>query len=360
MNITNKYNFIIVGISLVVAVLIHFPEILSLFGTVGEMETELFPGIQAFDVVTEVVFTFLSLIILFTVNYFLLGMNRPSPHMGWQKLIISFFITWILSHLFGKGFVFIHHKLDFPAIHSTVHFFLHPVRDFIIAAIVSSTCYIIYLIRKSQQVQVENEQLKLENLLNQYEALKHQLNPHMLFNSLNTLRSLIRETPDKAQDYLQELSRVLRYTLQENENQTVTLREEMEFVNSYLFLMKMRYEDNLSFQTDINTGTENLQLPPMAVQMLIENAVKHNEISNRHPLTVSIKAQDNTLNVSNPLHPKRTSSRGTGIGLENLAKRYNLLFKREIEIKEENGMFSVTIPLINTTQKEQPDESPHN
>jgi len=358
MKIINKYNFIIIGISLVVAILIHFPEILSLFGTVGEMENTLFPGIKTFEVVTEVVFTFFSLLILFLINYFLLGLNRQSSRISWQKLLVSFFITWVISHLLGKGFVFLHHKIDFPAIHSMVHFFLHPVRDFIIAAIVSSTCYIIYLIRRSQQVQVENEQLKLESLLNQYEALKHQLNPHMLFNSLNTLRSLIRETPDKAQDYLQELSRVLRYTLQENENQTVSLREEMEFVNSYLFLLKMRYEDNLSFQSDIDAGMENLQLPPMAVQMLIENAVKHNEISNRHPLTVCIKARDNALNVSNRCHPKRTPSRGTGIGLDNLAKRYNLLFKREIEIKEEDGMFSVTIPLINRKQKEQPDENP--
>lgn len=349
---THKYNFIIIGISLVVAILIHFPEILSLFGGIGEMENELFPDIKTFDVVSEVVFTFFSLLLLFAINYFLLGLNRSATRIGWQKILVSFIVTWVLSHLFGKGFIFIHHKLDFPAIHSMMHFLLHPVRDFIIAAIVSSTCYIIYLIRKSQQVQVENEQLKLENLLNQYEALKNQLNPHMLFNSLNTLRSLIRETPDKAQDYLQELSRVLRYTLQGNESQTVSLREEMEFVNSYLFLLKMRYEDNLFFEVNIDAGTENMQLPPMAVQMLIENAVKHNEISNRYPLTVCIQAQNKELSVSNRHHPKRTPSRGTGIGLENLAKRYNLLFKRDIDIKEEDGIFKVTIPLITTKQKE--------
>lgn len=142
-----------------------------------------------------------------------------------------------------------------------VHHYLHPLRDFIITCIVTGSCYMIHLLRKSQQVLVENQQLRTENLVNQYEALKNQLNPHMLFNSLNTLRSLIRETPDKAQDYLQELSRVLRYTLQENESQSVTLREEMEFVSAYIFLLKMRYEDNLEFDIRIDEAAGACSFP---------------------------------------------------------------------------------------------------
>ncbi len=204
----------------------------------------------------------------------------------------------------------------------------------------------IYLIRQSQQVQVENQQLRAENLLNQYEALKSQLNPHMLFNSLNTLRSLIRETPGKAQEYLQELSRVLRYTLQENECRSVTLREEMDFVNAYIFLLKMRYEDNLVFDIDLGKEHESKQLPPMSVQLLIENAVKHNEISNRHSLTISVRSGHDSLTVSNPIQPKLTHSGGTGIGLVNLSKRYNLLYKKDISIKEDASIFSVTIPLV--------------
>ena len=227
-----------------------------------------------------------------------------------------------------------------------VHHYLHPLRDFIITCIVTGSCYMIHLLRKSQQVLVENQQLRTENLVNQYEALKNQLNPHMLFNSLNTLRSLIRETPDKAQDYLQELSRVLRYTLQENESQSVTLREEMEFVSAYIFLLKMRYEDNLEFDIRIDEAAGGRQLPPMSVQLLIENAVKHNEISNRHPLVIRVFTEGNRLTVSNPVQRKLTASGGLQIGLANLAKRYNLLFKEEIEVREENNTFIVTIPLI--------------
>lgn len=240
--------------------------------------------------------------------------------------------------------MFLHHQFDIPAIDALVHHYLHPLRDFIMSCVVTGSCYMIYLIRQSQQVQVENQQLRAENLLNQYEALKSQLNPHMLFNSLNTLRSLIRETPGKAQEYLQELSRVLRYTLQENECRSVTLREEMDFVNAYIFLLKMRYEDNLVFDIDLGKEHESKQLPPMSVQLLIENAVKHNEISNRHSLTISVRSDHDSLTVSNPIQPKLTHSGGTGIGLVNLSKRYNLLYKKDISIKEDASIFSCNNP----------------
>lgn len=171
------------------------------------------------------------------------------------------------------------------------------------------------LVRRQQLVLIENEQLQAENIRNQYEVLKNQLNPHMLFNSLNTLRSLVRENQDKAQDYIQELSRVLRYTLQSNESQSVSLREEMEFASAYIFLLKMRFENNLQFDIQIAKSFEDYRLPPMAVQVLIENAVKHNEISDLKPLTIHIVTNnEGYLSVSNDIQPKRTAASGTGIG----------------------------------------------
>ena len=153
---------------------------------------------------------------------------------------------------------------------------------------------IIHLILKQQQMIVENQQLRTESIRNQYEALKNQLNPHMLFNSLNTLQSLIRETPARAVDYTQELSRVLRYTLQSNESRFVTLAEELAFAEAYIFLMKMRYEENLTFDVAVDKQLRDRLLPPMSLQVLIENAIKHNEISNRRPLAVSIRTQGET------------------------------------------------------------------
>ena len=332
-NRIDRYVIALGVISLVVAFLTHFPELISLFDRSGQ--NNLFPGMHWADVANEILFTFIALLLLFVMNTVLFKFDRPTEHISWWKLLLSFVLTWIVSNLLGQGFVFLHHHFDIPAIDAMVHHYLHPLRDFIITCIVVGSCYMSYLLRRSQLVQVENQQLRTENLVNQYEALKSQLNPHMLFNSLNTLRSLIRETPDKAQDYLQE-----------NESQSVTLREEMEFVRAYIFLLKMRYEDNLSFDIRMDAETGSLQLPPMSVQLLIENAVKHNEISNRRPLTIRIQAEGHCLTVSNPLQPKLTASSGTRIGLANLAKRYQLLFKQEIVVREENDTFIVTIPLI--------------
>lgn len=340
----NKYRLIVTVISIMVAFLIHFPEMVSLFD-VSE-QSKLFPDMTVMDVSSEIVFTFVSLLLLFALNTVMFGFNSPSARITWQKMVASFVLTWAVNNMLGKGFVLLHHHFDIPAIDAMVHHYLHPLRDFIMSCIVSGSCYIIHLIRKSQQVEVENQQLRAENLLNQYEALKNQLNPHMLFNSLNTLSSLVREAPDRAQNYIQELSRVLRYTLQGNERQSVTLGEEMDFVRAYIYLLEMRYEDNLLFDILVDAGSEVLQLPPMSVQLLIENAVKHNEISNRHPLTIHITTEKNMLSVSNRLQPKLTGSSGTGIGLTNLAKRYKLLFKKDITVKEENNTFTVIIPLI--------------
>lgn len=342
--IKDKYILSTAIISLVVAVLIHFPESVSLFDSF-ESHT-LFPGMKFMDVANEVLFTFVSLLVLFAVNTLLFHFNQPNIKITATKIILSFTVTWILSNLLGQVFVFFHKTFDIPAIDAMVHHYLHPLRDFIMACLVTSSCYIIHLIRRQQLVIIQNEQLQAENIRNQYEVLKNQLNPHMLFNSLNTLRSLVRENQDKAQEYIQELSRVLRYTLQGNESQSVSLREELNFVSAYIFLLKMRFENNLQFDIQIEKSFEEYRLPPMAIQVLIENAVKHNEISNRKPLTIHITTDENGyLSVSNDIQPKWTTTTGTGIGLVNLAKRYQLLFKRDIQIREDKE-FAVCIPLI--------------
>ena len=313
----NRYTLFILIVSISVATLIHFPELVSLFD-VFESQT-LFPGMRPADVASEVFFTFISLVILFEVNILLFHFNQPAVKITWQKMILSLILTWILSSLLGKCFVFLHHTFDIPAIDAMVHHYLHPLRDFIITCTVSGSCYISYLIRRQQEVVIENQQLQAENILNQYEALKNQLN--------------------------QELSRVLRYTLQGNDSKSVCVKDEIEFVSAYIFLLKMRFEDNLSFDICIDNKYANYYLPPMAVQMLIENAVKHNEISDRHPLNIRIYTEGEELIVTNPVQPKLTATTGTGIGLANLAKRYHLLYKREIQISE-NEQFTIRIPLI--------------
>lgn len=338
-----KYRLAIHAISAIVALLIHFPEWMVLTDLFHELPL---PGIHLKELLGETFFAYLSLLVLFHFNAWLFRLQDPMVHCSWRKLVLAFLLTWFLSSLMGQGFIWVHHHFGIPAIDAQLHQYLHPLRDLLNTLIVTGCSYLFHLDWKSHNMQLENEQLRTENLRNQFESLKSQLNPHMLFNSLNTLYSLIREEPEKAEHFVQELSKVLRYTLQDNETHCVTLQEEMAFVRSYLYLLEMRYEDNLHFKIDIDSTLMACKLPPMSVQLLIENAVKHNEISNRRPLTITIQNEGKQLRVSHVLQPKRSGHNGsTGIGLSNLNQRFQLLFQREIEVKEENHCFIVTLPL---------------
>ena len=339
------YWYTLTGVSAITAILIHLPDLVSVSDRAGL--PDIYDEIRPLEVISEIIFTFLSILFLFVLNTVVFGFNRPI-HVRFTTVIISFIVTIAFSVSLNHLFYHSHLKFDVPAVHSVVHQYLHPVRDFFIAMIVTGSCYIACLVNRQQQVLVENHQLRAENFRNQYEMLKNQINPHVLFNSLNTLRSLIRDAPHKAQEYTSELSKALRYTLQCNETKTATLRDELDFSYTYIYLLKMRYEDNLLFEISVDPRYYDYLLPPTTLQHLLENAVKHNEISARRPLTVRINTTDDgVLAVSNPVQPKLTREPSTGIGLDNLSKRYRLLFHREIELSGDTETFCVRIPLIN-------------
>jgi two-component system, LytTR family, sensor kinase len=199
---------------------------------------------------------------------------------------------------------------------------------------------------KKNEILIENEQLKHENLLVQLTSLKNQLNPHFLFNSLNTLSWLINEDKAKSQRYLQKLSQVLRYSLSMQEQSLVALKDELALVENYIFLLKMRFGDNLIVNTKV-ANTELYRIPPLSLQLLLENAIKHNVVSSATPLMIDIELQltDKTMRVCNSLHLKPNSA-GTGIGLANLNQRFKLLINNEIEIKQNEASFCVILPLI--------------
>jgi LytS/YehU family sensor histidine kinase len=206
---------------------------------------------------------------------------------------------------------------------------------------------IIRLIYLKQIINLENEKLRREALQSQFESLKNQLSPHFLFNSLTALKTLIREAPDTAQNYVNSLSRALRYTLQSNEKQLVTLKEEMVFMDSYLYLIKLRFDTNLSIITGIKEEYLSYRLPPLTIQTLVENAIKHNEISKEKPLRINIETTgDGKLSVWNDIQRKITEEEGTGIGLTNLSKQFHLLTGGDITISDQDNRFRVEVPLI--------------
>lgn len=214
-----------------------------------------------------------------------------------------------------------------------------------------------YLIqRREERLQKESLLLK-DKVESQYEALKSQINPHFLFNSFNTLVTLIEEKSETAVTYVEKLADFYRSILQHRVKDTISLKEEMTIVKDYQFLLSQRYLDNL--QLKIGKLTENAAVPPLAIQMLIENAVKHNVISKQRPLVINIYEEGNYLVVENEIQPKFTHLPSTGFGLQNIKSRYALLSAKPVVIQKGDLLFKVYLPLITTIKSSDNENSDH-
>jgi LytS/YehU family sensor histidine kinase len=213
-----------------------------------------------------------------------------------------------------------------------------------VALVVILSSLLIHISQKQQKTSLENEALHTEYMRSRYEALKNQVDPHFLFNSLNTLNSLIKIDADKAQEYVQQLSYVFRYTLQNAE--VISLNEELKFTKAYCHLMKIRYGNNLNFEYNIDENLYDYLIIPLSLQTLVENAIKHNVVSNKQPLKVKIEGIGESVKVSNPIRLKKEVESGERIGLVNLAERYKLMWKKEIIAVKTDDTFEVTVPLM--------------
>ena len=344
-----QYIILVTIISLAISILVHFDSILDQFEPVkGRLHH--YKGPESLThVIADIFVTFWVGFGLFMLNYYLLKPINNTKRIGFMKaftvIIITLLMGYILSDIF---FSLKNYLIPSPDLHHHDHHMLYTLRDLVIIAVVLISVFAIRFINEKQTIKIENERLKRENLQSQYESLKNQVSPHFLFNSLSALNALISDNPEKARSYVNHLSLVLRSALQRNEDRTVTLTSEMEVVSSYLFLIGMRFGSNLVIETNTNAMYNNFRLPPLAVQMLIENAVKHNEISKRNPLTITIKTTDKeSLIVSNPIQKKLSPESGTGTGLVNLSRQYQLLCGQDIIISKEDNEFRVEIPLLN-------------
>ena len=347
-----QYIAVVALISLSISILVHFNTIFSFFAPSdqympGNRRGETFPNILG-----EVFVTFLVTFCLFMLNYYVLKPINSSKRLNYKSILFAVILTLLAVTLLSDTFFAIKHFLR-----STTHpgrfNLLYTFRDLFIALVVLCCVFIIRNIYEKQAIRLENERLMRENLQSQYESLKNQVSPHFLFNSLTALKSLIRDDAKNALLYLNDLSQVLRYTLQSNNNPTVTLLEETDAAKSYLFLIKMRFNTSLHVEFNIHKHYNYYRLPPLAIQTLLENAVKHNEISKRNPLEITIITTDNeSLVVTNAIREKISTEPGTGIGLSNLAKQYKLLCGKDILISKLNNDFRVEIPLLKPTENE--------
>lgn len=208
-----------------------------------------------------------------------------------------------------------------------------------------------YLIRKWKDSILETSTLKQVVLESQLQSLKLQLDPHFLFNNFSTLSSLISEDQDKAQDFLESLSQVHRYMLFNLDKNVVSLKSELEFIASYIYLIKIRFRNNLDILIDDIADSDHRGIPPIALQILIENAVKHNIASKSHPLKIHISAEDDLIIVSNNLQKLPNLHYSSKIGLRNIIDRYALLSDKKLSILETAEEFIVKLPLLDLNTK---------
>lgn len=200
--------------------------------------------------------------------------------------------------------------------------------------------------KRSQQSLVKAERLERENSQIRYETLKSQLNPHFLFNSLNVLSTLIKKDSDKAQNFVDEFSSVYRYTLDVIEKPVVELKEELDFAKSFLFLQKIRFDNAVEMEINVDASKLNHLVPPLAVQTLLENSFKHNKATVESPLKIKIYNENNWLVVVNNLQPKIKGADSKGVGLSNLNKRYELLGEQHPQYSVTEKEYIAKIPLI--------------
>jgi sensor histidine kinase YesM len=218
-----------------------------------------------------------------------------------------------------------------------------------LAIIVFTLVYEILFLNKEREL--DNKivrQLDRERSQAELEALRNELDPHFIFNSLNTLNHLILNNPQQAYSFNNNLAQVYKYFLLNKHNELISISEELEFIDSYFFLLKIRHDDKLNLETQLDEHNEKLiMIPPLALQILIENAIKHNEFNQEHPLHIKIAMNHSYLRVSNNVKPKPYLVNSTGIGLKNLSSRYRILCNRDIVIENTEQEFTVKLPLIN-------------
>lgn len=206
-----------------------------------------------------------------------------------------------------------------------------------------------YFFREWKKSIQQSEALARSQVQAQFDALKKQLDPHFLFNSLNTLAYLIDLENEPAQEYLSRLSDVYRYVLETRQHATVSLADELAFLEDYLYLNKVRHRDHFQVETILDPACQHQKVPALSLQLLVENALKHNEASAERPLHISISSEPEGIRVSNNKQPRPSLIQSTRVGLQNLTDQYRLLTSRPVEIRSDGTRFEVFLPYLERT-----------
>lgn len=289
---------------------------------------------------------------LYTANTILfILLNRIFATKKYSAMRI---ITGIVSSVVVSTFViFLLHAFEIVVIQKkSFNYFINQespsdyVFTLIITIIVTLTVHLIYFYQAYNKDKIKEQKIIARTANAQFETLKNQIDPHFLFNSLNVLSSLIEENPDSAQRFTTSLSKIYRYVLEQKDKELVTVQEELVFAKTYMDLLKMRFENSISYELPQDFNNPEAKVVPLSLQLLLENTIKHNIVSEKKPLHIKIYVDGNNLVIENNLQKKEVLQERKGVGLQNIVDRYALLSQRNVIVEETKENFKVKIPIL--------------
>lgn len=315
------------------------------FGSLGKLD------LPAEELAKSIFSSFIMIAIIWNGNVLL--MDIIDRLFGWDKhLHVKLIISGTIALLWPIISTYFFNLAIFPLINGhpcdlkSKETITYLIVSIVLTLFINSVFVSIAFFRFWKDSIKEKEELKRESLSAEYEALKSQINPHFLFNSLNTLSSLIDENPKTANDFVQKLSSVYRYLLTQRDKEKVQIKEELAFVDAYVYLNQIRFGTSLKVSVDIPKELADKKIVTLALQILIENAIKHNIISASKPLYIYMGVFNEKFIVKNNLQRKQVMNESNGIGLNNIVHRYSFLTESEVEITETNDEFTVALPLL--------------
>ena len=320
---------VIWGSSIALAVLASIPKLFDAGSTPG-------------DIVINSSITLMFSIFIWYYNIYSLpkfSSQRTNKSLFNWKLLLSVILGILIMVILviGHQELFQISKMDAPI--------MFELRGVLINLIVYMFLHLLFQNYQTQKMGLELERTHAVNLGAQYELLKQQVNPHFLFNSLNTLKSMVEIQDPQSADFILKLSDFYRFTLESRKLDLIPLKEELQILDSYVFLLKARFEDGFVLINEVDQKQYESVVPPFTVQLLIENCIKHNVVSLEKPLRIKLYSEDDFLVIENPIQLKR-GVLSTGVGLDNINNRLMHLIHKEIQIDKTETIFKVKIPMI--------------
>ncbi len=332
-----KNNKLIILIAISFSLLVNIPRMIFLFGSEREGILSLMQ-VSLNDTLLRIVsiFIFSLLILKYNIDW----KFKIKRYKLIKTILINFIIFFIWISIYKRITVLVSDD-QIGIIGTRFTSFVYILVQLMLIFISRTIELNIY----RKQDLLEKEKLQKESLQNQLSVLKNQMNPHFLFNSLNSLSLLIREDQNTAQKFITKLATLYRTILQNTKQDLITIEEELAFLETYIYIIKHRYANRFNVTIDIDDNWYKTKIPALALQLLVENAVKHNIISKKKPLEVFISIENEMLTIKNKINLRKTGVESTHLGLSNLNTRYQLIFNKNIKIESIEDFFIVKLPL---------------